>query len=378
MSKITPWSGTPPIIAGPARQRPSAGARGPRDALQQPRARRVVPVVQDHRHHVHVRFRDAVKEVTGHRLDAAVQPQLGQPGRCGRHHMGRVEHDPATRRIGVSGEQRAQDAAVGAADVGHGLARRQGIAGHRADLDAVGEVGHGAGEALHLVGLGGEPVEERAPVVQVGRRRAAAHALQELAERGVVGLHPSQGQIADRSRSAGGECLAQRGHRIDARLRLTERTEPRETADETAEHVRMGTGPCRQVGDRGRTVEQRRGHVELGCHVQRLCDLKPGQQLHHLHRRRRRGVRGGAVPGRRGAVVLGRCGDVCGHGRVLSSGCSMVTAVPPRTAPPTPPADRPDGAGGWVLMRLRLSRRSDSCAPRGRSRRAPAECPRHG
>ncbi len=66
---------------------------------KQPRGRRVVPVMQDRRHHINVGRGDSVEEVTGDNVDPVRQAAVGEQLRGSRDDMGQIEHNPAARRL---------------------------------------------------------------------------------------------------------------------------------------------------------------------------------------------------------------------------------------------------------------------------------------
>ena len=213
--------------------RRAPGLAASRDRGQQAGARGVVPVVQDHRQEIHVGGGHRREEIAAHGVDPVILPERCDPALRGGHHMREVEHDAAPARVGVGIEKLRQHAPVGAADVGDDSTGGQAVAADRCGLDAVGEVGHRAGEAEHLLLIGGEPIEERPAVVQRGGGLPRKDAVEQPPERRIVGLHPGEGQVAHRPGGAAGQRLAQRCQAVGVGIELGEHADAGEGAQQT-------------------------------------------------------------------------------------------------------------------------------------------------
>jgi hypothetical protein len=132
-----------------------------------------------------------------------------------------------------------------------------------------------------------QPGEERLAIQVLGSGLAGADGVDQVAERRVVRLHQRDGQVTHRAGLAAGQRLPQRSQGKDAGLRLGEHARAGERAQQPVQGRRVRAGVLGQDRHRRRAGRQVIGDAQHRGGIQRLRELEPGQQLGHLHRRRK-------------------------------------------------------------------------------------------
>ena len=154
--------------------------------------------------------------------------------------MGKVEQH--TVHVRVRRQDGGEHSAVGAADVDDrsGAIQRQGR--DRRALESAGQAGHRGGEPAGLLGVLGQPGEERLAVEAFGGGLAGADGAKEVAERRVVRLHEHDDHIAHRAGLAAGQQLPERVQREDAWLGFGEHAHAGQRAQQPAQRRRVRAG----------------------------------------------------------------------------------------------------------------------------------------
>ena len=286
--QVEPAAGTGAVVGRQRRlQHQHARVRLHRaaDVAENAQAFVVVVVVQQVADQISVAaFRRGLEHVAGDEGDAGQRPALA--ALRGRDRFRHVEQRRTA--VGISGEDRGNQRTVAAADVDDVLERREVVGGDdRRRLRPV-HLEHHPVEALGLIGMRAEPVEERLALERLETR--------DVAGKRIVEVHPHVGEVVveigrrgrHRVGRARAEQAAERREHEAAAGGLADDADGRERAQQPVDPVRDETARGRDRRMILRALFHRIGKSKARERAHSPRDPQAAQELQHLLVQQRR------------------------------------------------------------------------------------------